>query len=127
MLTTKDLMLSEPQTVTLFTPVQDVISLMKSRGIMQVLVVNGDRLEGIITDRDLCLIIHAPNLHDMTAQDCMTARPVTVTPHTPLYRAAKMLTTYKFSALPVVQGDRLVGIITTRHFLCYFASKWDQA
>ena len=119
-------MLTEPEKVAPLTPVQDVISLMKSKGIIQVLVVNGDRLEGIITDRDLCLIIHSPNLHAMTAQDCMTAGPVTVTPHTPLYRAAQILNAYKFSALPVVQGDKLVGIITTRHFLSYFANKWEQ-
>jgi CBS domain-containing membrane protein len=126
MLTTKDLMLTEPERVTRFTPVQDVISLMKSSGNMQVLVVDGERLEGIITARDLCHIIYSPNLHDMTAQDCMTARPVTVAPHTPLYRAAEVLNAYKFSALPVVQGDKLVGIITARHFLGYCASKWDQ-
>jgi acetoin utilization protein AcuB len=126
MLITSDLMHKEPHTVTPCTSLQDVISLMESNGIMQIPVVKGERLVGIITERDLCLIIPSPILHEMTAQDCMTANPVTVTPHTPLYRAAQMLNTYKFSALPVVQEDSLVGIITTRHFLGYFASKWDK-
>ena len=119
-------MLKEPKTVDSCTPIQEVIALMKSDGIMQVPVVNNKRLVGIITGRDLCLIIHSPNLNDLTAKDCMTGNPVTVSPHTPLYRAAKILNTFKFSALPVVKGNKLVGILTTKHFLAYFANKWDK-
>jgi CBS domain-containing protein len=51
----------------------------------------------------------------------MTANPMTVTPDTPAYRAAKMLSLYKFGALPVVDDDLLVGIITVTDFLEHFA------
>jgi CBS domain-containing protein len=51
----------------------------------------------------------------------MTPNPITVTSDTPAYRAAEMLSTYKFGALPVVDNEVLVGIITVTDFLDYVA------
>jgi CBS domain-containing protein len=53
----------------------------------------------------------------------MTPDPVTVSPDTPAYRAAEMLSAYKFGALPVVSGGELVGIITVTDFLDRFAAQ----
>jgi CBS domain-containing protein len=51
----------------------------------------------------------------------MTAGPITVTPNTPAWRAAQMLSIYKFGALPVVDGEMVVGIISVTDFLDCFA------
>jgi acetoin utilization protein AcuB len=48
---------------------------------------------------------------------------MTVTPETPAYQAANMLSIYKFGALPVVDNGTLVGIITVTDFLNYFATQ----
>ena len=126
MLNTSDLMLNNPKSVAPDTSVQDAKSLMESEQVMQLPVLQQDRLIGIITERDLCLSIHSPNKNDLTVGDCMTADPITVTPETPVFRTAQMLSTYKFGALPVVNGNKLVGLITTNLLLAYFASKWDK-
>ena len=47
-----------------------------------------------------------------TAADIMTANPVTVTPGTTLREAAKLLLDGHFNGLPVVEGDKLVGMLT---------------
>ena len=47
-----------------------------------------------------------------TAADIMTANPVTVTPGTTLRDAAKLLLDGHFNGLPVVEGDKLVGMLT---------------
>ena len=47
-----------------------------------------------------------------TAADIMTANPVTVTPGTTLRDAAKLLLDGHFNGLPVVDGDKLVGMLT---------------
>ena len=47
-----------------------------------------------------------------TAADIMTADPVTVTPGTTLHDAAKLLLDGHFNGLPVVEGGRLVGMLT---------------
>lgn len=126
MLTTRDLMLDNPKSVAPEAPVMEARALMNSEGYMQLPVLRNGRLVGIITDRDLCFSIHSPAGSGKTVEECMTADPITVTPETPVFRTAQMLSTYKFGALPVVNGDELVGLITTSLLLAYFASKWDK-
>ena len=99
---------------------------MESEGMIQLPVLQEDRLVGIITDHDICLAIHAPFESDQNVADFMTTDPITVAPETPIYRAAEILSAYKFGALPVVEGDKLVGLITSGLLLAYFASNLDQ-
>jgi acetoin utilization protein AcuB len=132
MLTVNDLMTAVPDTVTPETPLRTVIGIMKTGGYRQIPVLTNGKLVGIITDRDIRLIMNSPIiLHDrsqdeellatVTVESCMTPNPVTVTPEMPAYRAAEMLSMYKFGAMPVVEGDTLVGIISTSDFLNYFS------
>ena len=60
-------------------------------------------------------------LDKLNVESCMTANPITVSPDTPAYQAAEMLSMYKFGALPVVDEETLVGIITVTDFLDYFS------
>jgi len=126
MLTPRDLMRANPISDAPDTPVKVARQLMESEEQMQLPVLQKGRLAGIITARDLCLTVHSPLEKDMTVQDCMTSDPITVAPETPIFRAAQMLSTYKFGALPVVDGEKLVGLITTSMLLAYFARKWDE-
>lgn len=119
-------MLINPKSVAPNTSVKEARQLMESEQYMQLPVMQENRLIGIITDRDLCLTLHSPIERDLTVQEYMTADPITVTPETPVFRTAQMLSTYKFGALPVVDGEELVGLITTILLLRYFASNWDE-
>lgn len=134
MLTVNDLMTAVPDTVTPQTPLRTVIGIMKTRGYRQIPVLDKGKLVGIITDRDIRLVMNSPVvLHDrsqdeellakVTVESCMTPNPVTVSPDTPAYRAAEMLGIYKFGALPVVEKGTLVGIITTTDFLNFFSAR----
>lgn len=133
MLTVNDLMTAIPQTVTPDTSLRHVIELMKSEGCRQLPVLQDGRLVGIITDRDIRLVMNSPMvlhnrwqdeelLDNVNAGSCMTASPLTVTPDMPAYRAARMLSLYKFGALPVEDDGVLVGIITVTDFLDNFAA-----
>jgi acetoin utilization protein AcuB len=138
MLTVNDLMTVEPLTVRLQTSLRDVIQLMKLEACRQLPVVDDSgRLVGMITDRDVRLAMNSPFvLHERwqdetlldtaTAESCMTPNPLTVTPDTPAYRAAEMLSAYKFGALPVVENGELVGIISVTDFLDHFAAARPQ-
>jgi acetoin utilization protein AcuB len=134
MLTVNDLMTVNPATIAPEAPLRRVIELMKNQGCRQLPVLDDGRLVGIITDRDVRLAMNSPLvvhgrsqdeeiLDHVTAESCMTPDPLTVTPDTPAYRAASMLSVYKFGALPVVDGGVLVGIITVTHFLDYFSAQ----
>jgi acetoin utilization protein AcuB len=95
------------------------------------------RFVGIITDRDVRLVMNSPIvlhgrwqdeelLDKATAEACMTPDPISVAPDDPAYRAAEMLSAYKFGALPVVHDGELVGIITVTDFLDRFVAAKPQ-
>jgi len=128
MITVNDLMTLIPSTITPDTPLRHIIGIMKSQGCRQLPVLDNGRLVGIISDRDVRLVMNSPIvlhgrwqdeelLDKATAESCMTPNPVTVTPDTPAAKAAEMLALYKFGALPVVEGNTLVGIVTVTDFL----------
>ena len=73
---------------------------------------------GIITDRDLRR--HEGYLDNTEARLAMTTEVKTVTPSTPVHTAAKSLLDHKIGALPVMEGERLVGIISTSDVLRAF-------
>ncbi len=133
MLSVNDLMTVIPNTVTPSTSLRHIIELMKTEGCRQLPVIEKGKLVGIVTDRDVRLVINSPMvlhgrwqdeelLDRVLAAGCMTTNPMTVTPETPAYQAAKMLSLYKFGSLPVVDDDTLVGIVTVTDFLDYFSA-----
>jgi len=133
MLTVNDLMTVIPYSVTPGTSLRRVIEMMKTEGCRQFPVLDNGKLVGIISDRDVRLVMNSPMvlhgrwqdeelLDKVLVESCMTPNPMSVTPETPAYRAAKMLSLYKFGALPVVDEDNLVGIITVTDYLDYFAA-----
>ena len=135
MLTVQELMSAEPDTVRPDTPIRTVIQSMKVAGCRQLPVVDENgRLIGIVTDRDMRLAMNSPMImqsrwkdveivETATAESCMTPNPITVTSDTPAYRAAEILSTFKFGALPVVDNNELVGIIKATDFLDRFKAE----
>lgn len=137
MLTVNDLMTVIPNAVTPGTTIRQVIELMKTQTCRQLPVLDNGKLVGIVTDRDVRLVMNSPLilhgrwqddeiLDNITAENCMTPDPMTVGPDTPAYQAANMLSSYKFGALPVIDNGTLVGIITVTDFLNYFAMQQPQ-
>ncbi len=61
----------------------------------------------------------------MKVRDLMTTEPVTTTPETPLKEAARLMVKHRISGLPVVQGGKVVGIVTEGDFLRQEANR-DQ-
>lgn len=137
MLSVSDLMTAILNTVTPQTSLRQVIEVMKTQSCRQLPVLSDGKLVGIITDRDVRLVMNSPLvlhgrwqdeeiLDQMTAESCMTPDPMTVPPGMPAYQAANMLSIYKFGALPVVDNTELVGIITVTDFLNYFAMQQPE-
>jgi len=81
-------------------------------------VLSAGKLAGIITDRDLRR--HEGYLDHTEVRLAMTTEVATVSPSTPIHEAAKNLLEHKIGALPVVEGERLIGIISTSDVLRAF-------
>jgi acetoin utilization protein AcuB len=98
--------------------------LMRSRKLRHLPVVDdSDRLVGILTDRDLRQVIFDPAIQEqlgnlpkalnlLTVKEVMTWGVITVSPEAEIRQAARLMHEHKIGALPVVEGDRVVGILT---------------
>jgi CBS domain-containing protein len=97
------------------------------------LVKDGGRLAGIVTDRDIRLNLPSPAtslsvweinylLARMTVGSVMTASVITVDPNRDAVEAARIMLDHKIGALPVVDGGTVVGIMTETDILRAFAT-----
>src|SRR5215469_13154477 len=59
----------------------------------------------------------------MNVRDVMTARPRCATPDTPLSQVAELMETQDIGAVPILDGDRLVGMITERDIVVRAVAK----
>ena len=85
---------------------------LRRRRFRQLPVVAAGRVIGMVTDRDL-----RDGDASASVDAVMTPTPVTTTPATPVEQAARVLRERKFGALPVVEGDTLVGIVSESDLL----------
>jgi CBS domain-containing protein len=87
------------------------------------IVMEGERLVGIVTERDLLrAVAMGQDPHKIALKDVMTTDVITIGPQTRLKEAAKLMATKWIRHLPVVEGDRVVGIISQRDLTGMLAS-----
>jgi acetoin utilization protein AcuB len=109
-----ELMTANPVTVEPSDTLEAARKKMESGRFRQVPVVDQQRLVGILTDRDVRR--HAQRALSRV-DEVMSAHPFSVHPSTPAEKAAHLLTTNKIGSLPVVEHNKLVGIITATDML----------
>ena len=98
--------------------VREAAHLMAQRKIGSVVVLEGDRLVGIFTERDIVNRIVDPGRDpDRTVlKDVMTRDPRTVDPDTAALEALRLMGDGHYRHLPVMQDGRLVGVVSRRDF-----------
>ncbi|NIP78608.1 MAG: CBS domain-containing protein [Gemmatimonadetes bacterium] len=109
-------------TVSLEATVANALETIRSNNIRHLPVVDGGRLLGVVTDRDLRMALDAEGraARDSTVSDVMSAPPVTVDPGTPIETAAGILAERRIGCLPVLEDGELVGILTESDLLRAF-------
>ena len=108
----RDLLSVEPA-----EPMTDVAQRMVERNLGAVLVVDGARLVGIMTERDIMRAV-AHGLHgDAVVGEYMSKDPETIEPDDTTQHAAVLMIHGGFRHLPVVEGDDVVGILSIRDLM----------
>jgi CBS domain-containing protein len=112
----RDIMSSDPECVTRQDSLTRAAEIMKSADIGAVPVVDDSssmRLVGVITDRDIAVRhVAGDNADDCTVGDHMTeGRLFTCSPDDEVEEVLRTMKTEQVRRVPVVEGDRLVGII----------------
>jgi CBS domain-containing protein len=88
---------------------------LSDRNVGAAVVLEGDAIAGIFTERDLLRAIAAGRQpEDSTVRDCMTPDPVTLPPDHAPSEAAELMSAGRFRHIPVVEQGRLVGIVSIR-------------
>ncbi len=115
----RQIMTRNPATVGPDEPLVRVARLMKERRIGSVIIVEDDRVVGIVTERDIVYraVERCEQWRSLTARDVMTSPVCTVTPHDTWAVVAEQMDLLQVRHLPVVEHGRLVGIVTARDLL----------
>jgi len=119
----RDWMTPDPVTIEPKVTLPEAQKLMKDRRIRRLPVLQRDRLVGIVTQGDIrgaepseasTLSIFETHylLAKLTVEKIMTWEPVTISPDSSVRQAAQLMLEHKIGGLPVVDNDKLVGIIT---------------
>ncbi len=90
---------------------------MASRGVGAVVVLEGERLAGILTERDVLKAVAAGFRPEARVSDWMTRHPETVEGDDPTDHAAALMIHGGFRHLPVVDAGRVVGILSIRDLM----------
>lgn len=121
-------MSSAPVSVNPSTTLAEARALLRGHRIRHLIVLEGEQLVGIITDRDIrqASLPHPPDqpraagdplMGLIRVGQAMTREVLTVAPETPLEEAAMLLINHRIGGLPVVKDGRVVGIITETDLL----------
>jgi len=90
---------------------------MSERHVGAVLVVEGDALRGILTERDVLRAVAAGSVEQATVGEWMTPNPETIEASESTGHAAALMIHGGFRHLPVVEDDRLAGIVSIRDLI----------
>ncbi|MGE4583509.1 MAG: CBS and ACT domain-containing protein [Sphaerochaeta sp.] len=117
-------MTRNPVTATPDMSIAEASALMKQEKVHRLPVLDKDKkLVGIITEKDILYATPSPasslSIHEMayllsklTVKKLMSKNVVTITKDTTVEEAARMMVDQDLSSLPVLEGDRLIGIVT---------------
>src|SRR5579884_2059932 len=110
----RDLMTERPRTVLKGAPVVEAARAMREEDAGVVPIVDGDRLVGVVTDRDIAIRVVAEGRdpESTTVDDIASQNVVTVDPQQDLDEALRLMAQHQLRRLPVVEEDgKLVGIV----------------
>lgn len=110
----REVMTTRPRSVRADTPLREVAELMETEDVGVIPVVDGDRLLGMITDRDIVVraVAKGKDPESTRASEVASDELVTVEPEEDLSDALDLMARYQVRRLPVVEDDRLVGVVS---------------
>ncbi len=132
----RDWMTPDPVTASIDTPLPQAHELMVENRIRRLPVMDGDKMVGIVTRGDVrgaqaseatSLSVWELNylLSRLKLEEIMTCDVISVTPDTPVRDAAQIMLENKIAGLPVVDGGKLVGIITESDIFRMLVENWE--
>ena len=108
----RDVMTSNPRTVSATDSIQDVARIMRDEDTGAVPVVANGRPVGIVTDRDIVVRAVAQGQLNRSVGEIVTGNVVCANPEMSTQDAVELMSEHQVRRLPVIENDRLVGIVS---------------
>lgn len=101
------------------TTVFDALATLAHFEVGALMVMEGDRLVGFLSERDYTrkVALQGKNSKEVKVSEIMTPDVMTVNPQTPTQTCMALMSQRKFRHLPVVDGDRMVGMISIQDLM----------
>ena len=117
MKTLKQLLEAKSGNVYSITPdarVFDALKLMADKSVGALIVLEGGRIAGVISERDYArkVILHGKSSHDLQVRDIMTSKVISVHPGQTVEECMALMTEKRVRHLPVTEGERLIGVLS---------------
>jgi CBS domain-containing protein len=110
------------------TPVREAVAMLAANKIGSLPVLRGGRVVGIMSERDIIygLARDGADVLDWKIEKVMTSPAITVTADVPVLSALSQMSRKRIRHLPVVEGDRLIGIVSIGDLVAYRIEKIEQ-
>jgi len=117
MLSVQQLLDQKPKGIFSVAPQDAVLTAIKKMAehhVGALLVMSGDRLAGIVSERDYArkVVLLGRSSEETRVEAIMTAKVVTVTPRQDAHDCMRLMTDMRIRHLPVVLGERVVGVLS---------------
>jgi CBS domain-containing protein len=117
MLSVQQLLDQKPKAIHAIGPEEPVLAAIRKMAehhIGALLVMSGDRLAGIVSERDYArkVVLLGRSSTETKVEAIMTSKVVTVNPRQDAHDCMRLMTDKRIRHLPVVQGDRVVGVLS---------------
>jgi CBS domain-containing protein len=110
----REIMTSSPRTIEPSTPIVEAARLMRDEDVGPMPIVEGERVVGMLTDRDIVIraVAEGKDTKSLTAGEIASKQLVTIDPEQDLDEAARLMAQHQLRRIPVCEEDgRLVGIV----------------
>ena len=131
-----NIMTTDVVTISVTSSLDEVEREMRSHGIRHMPVVSGEKLVGILSLTDLLRIsfvdyydegesaVDTAVYNMLSISQVMVSNPTTVNKNATIREVAQLLSQREYHALPVIDGDKLVGIVTTTDLIKYLLDQY---
>lgn len=110
----REVMTANPVVVPKDASVLEAARLMRDRGIGDVIVIDGDEAEGIVTDRDIVVraVAEGSDPGRVRVEEVLSGELATVAPDDPVERAIELMRQKAIRRIPVVEAGKPVGVVS---------------
>jgi CBS domain-containing protein len=94
--------------------VYEAVAMMAEKSVGALLVVSGGKLAGIVSERDYArkVILKGKHSHEIHVKEIMTSPVFTISPGDSVEDCMRVITAHRIRHLPVMEGDKLLGVIS---------------